>query len=60
MKVDVDGRVLDDADQVIPGFYAAGCVCGSFAEQEGAFYLGGLGQALAFGMQAGRNAAAQV
>lgn len=59
VQVDVDGRVLNDDGDPIPGFYAAGCVCGSFAEQEGAFYLGGLGQALAFGMQAGRNAAAQ-
>lgn len=58
VEVDVDGHVLDDEGAAIPGLYAAGSVTGSFAEQEGVFYQGGLGQALSFGMQAGRNAAA--
>jgi succinate dehydrogenase/fumarate reductase flavoprotein subunit len=59
IAVDVDGHALDEDGQIIPGLYAAGSVCGSFAEQEGVFYQGGLGQAFCFGMQAGRNAAAE-
>ena len=54
--VDVDGHVLDARGDAIPGLYAAGLCCGSFAEQAGVFYTGGVSQAMAFGRQAGKNA----
>ena len=57
--VDLDGRVLTPEGEPIPSLYAAGLCCGSFAEQEGIFYLGGMSQALAFGRQAGQVAAAE-
>lgn len=59
VKVDLDGRVLDEAGEAIPGLYAAGIVTGSFAEQEGLYYSGGVPQALACGMMVGENAAAE-
>lgn len=59
IAVDVDGHVLDVSDAPIPGLYAAGICTGSFAAQAGLFYLGGVSQALAFGRQAGKNAAAE-
>ncbi|MBQ9067559.1 MAG: FAD-binding protein, partial [Eggerthellaceae bacterium] len=54
LATDADSRVLDKSGSPIPGLYAAGIVCGSYAEQDGLLYYGGFGQALAFGMQAGR------
>ena len=59
IRVDCDGRVLDAEATPIPGLYAAGIATGSFAEQEGFYYAGGVAQALAFGMQAGEMAANQ-
>lgn len=59
VKVDLDGRVLDEADEAIPGLYAAGIVTGSFAEQEGLYCSGGVPQALACGMMVGENAATE-
>lgn len=59
IAVDVDGHVLDSSDAPIPGLYAAGLCCGSFAEQAATFYLGGVGQALSFGWQAGKLAAGE-
>ncbi len=56
IATDVDSRVLDTEGNPIPGLYAAGICCGSYAEQEGMLYYGGFSQALAFGMQAGRMA----
>jgi fumarate reductase flavoprotein subunit len=58
VKTDIDSRVLTDDDRVIPGLYAAGVVTGTYAEQEGLVYYGGFDQALAWGWQAGENAAA--
>lgn len=57
--VDLDGRVLTPEGDPVPSLYAAGLCCGSFAEQEGVFYLGGMSQALAFGRQAGKVAVAE-
>lgn len=57
IKTDVDSRVLDEGNDPIPGLYAAGVCCGSYWEQEGLVYNGGLNQAVAFGYQAGRIAA---
>ncbi|MGV8082322.1 MAG: FAD-binding protein [Coriobacteriia bacterium] len=59
VKTDVDSRVLDTDNKPIPGLYAAGIVCGSYWEQDGVVYTGGLNQSVAFGNQAGRNAANQ-
>lgn len=59
IATDADSHVLDGQGDAIPGLYAAGVVCGSYAEEEGLLYYGGFGQSLAFGMQAGRNAAAE-
>lgn len=59
IAVDVDGHVLTTDGGTIPALYAAGLCTGSFAEQAGVFYLGGMAQALAFGRQAGKNAAAE-
>ena len=59
IAVDVDGHVLADDGAAIPGLYAAGICTGSFAAQAGLFYLGGVSQSLAFGRQAGKNAAAE-
>lgn len=57
VKVDLDGRVLDQEGEAIPGLWAAGIVTGSFAEQEGIYYSGGVTQALSWGMMVGENAA---
>jgi succinate dehydrogenase/fumarate reductase flavoprotein subunit len=59
ISVDLDSHVLKEDGTVIPGLYAAGTCCGSFFEQEGLYYLGGVSQTLAFGRQAGKNAAAE-
>ena len=53
VKTNVESEVLTEDDRVIPGLYAAGVVCGSYAEQEGLVYYGGFNQALAWGKQAG-------
>lgn len=58
VKTSIDSEVLTEDGRVIPGLYAAGVVCGSYAEQEGLVYYGGFNQALAWGSQAGANAAA--
>lgn len=57
IDTDVDSRVLDTEGNPIPGLYAAGFCTGSYAEQDGLYYLGGLSQALVFGRQAGQMAA---
>lgn len=59
IAVDADCRVLDVSDQPMPGLYAAGICTGSFAEQAGLFYLGGVSQTLIFGRLAGQKAAAE-
>lgn len=59
ISTDVNSHVLDTEGAPIPGLYAAGMCCGSYWEQEGVLYYGGFDQALAFGWQAGRNAAEQ-
>jgi fumarate reductase flavoprotein subunit len=57
VKTSVESEVLTEDGRVIPGLYAAGVVCGSYAEQEGLVYYGGFNQALSWGSQAGANAA---
>lgn len=57
IATDVDSHVLMADGSVIPGLYAAGVCCGSYWEQEGLLYYGGLNQALVYGWQAGRFAA---
>ncbi len=57
IATDVDSHVLDAQGDPIPGLYAAGSCCGSYAEQEGLYYTGGVVQAMTFGRQAGQNAA---
>lgn len=59
IAVDAESRVLDFDDEPIPGLFAAGICCGSFAEQAGLFYLGGVSQALVFGRNTGKIAAAE-
>lgn len=59
IQTDVDSHVLDVRGEVIPGLYAAGSCCGSYAEQEGLYYTGGVVQAMCFGRQAGKNAMAE-
>lgn len=59
IKTDIDSHVLDADDNPLPGLYAAGMCCGSYWEQQGVLYYGGFNQALTFGYQAGRNAAAE-
>lgn len=54
IMVDANCQVLDAQGAPMPGLYAAGMCCGSFAEQAGIFYLGGLSQALIFGRLAGQ------
>ncbi len=56
-RIDADGRVLDGADQAIPGLYGAGnCVASPFGQ---GYPAGGTpnGFALTFGYQAGVHAA---
>ena len=55
--MDAQTRVLNKADEAIPGLFAAGICTGSFAEQAGLFYLGGVSQTLIFGRRAGQFAA---
>lgn len=57
IAVDTEARVLDHNGEPIPGLYAAGLCTGSFAEEAGLFYLGGLSQCLPFGRLSGQNAA---
>jgi fumarate reductase flavoprotein subunit len=59
IKTDVDSHVLNAKGEPIPGLYAAGSCCGSYAEQEGLYYTGGVVQAMTFGRQAGKHAAAE-
>lgn len=59
ISTDVDSHVLDKKGNPISGLYAAGACCGSYAEEEGLLYTGGVAQALAFGRQAGKLAAAE-
>lgn len=59
IATDVDSHVLDLDGNPIPGLYAAGSCCGSYAELEGLYYTGGVVQAMCFGRQAGTNAAAE-
>lgn len=54
IAVDLDAHVLDTEGAVIPGLYAAGICTGSFAAQEGVFYMGGVRQFLAWGRHAGQ------
>lgn len=56
ISTDEDSHVIGADGEPVPGLYAAGICCGSYAEQEGMLYYGGFSQALAFGMQAGRLA----
>ncbi len=57
IKTDPDARVLDPDGTVIPGLYAAGVSTGSYWEQEGLGYTGGVNQCMAWGYLAGINLA---
>lgn len=59
VKTDVDSRVLAVNEEPIPSLYAAGAVCGSYWEQAGLVYNGCYNQAIAYGWQAGKMAAAE-
>ena len=60
VKTDVDSRVIGVDGEPIPALYAAGAVCGSYWEQLGLVYNGCNNQAIAYGWQAGKNAALEV
>ncbi len=59
LKVSIDGQVLDENSQPVPGLYAAGA-CASNIAQDGAGYSSGtcLGEASFFGRRAGKHGAA--
>lgn len=54
--VDERARVVDRADQPIPGLYAAGSTCGGLEGGPEAAYLGGLVKATVFGLLAAESA----
>ncbi len=57
LRIDAEARVLDQADRIMPGLFAAGETTGGFA---GPCYAGGgasIGNAVIFGRIAGTNAA---
>lgn len=55
ISTNVESQVLDKNGGIIPHLYAAGMCTGSYAEQEGLYYAGGVCQALVFGRQAAAN-----
>ena len=59
LKVSIDGQVLDENSQPVPGLYAAGA-CASNIAQDGAGYSSGtcLGEASFFGRRAGKHGGA--
>ena len=59
ISTDPEARVLDPDGQVIPGLYAAGVCTGSYWEQEGVVYSGGVNQCLAWGYLADLNLAGE-
>lgn len=60
LKVSVDGEVLCDEGQPIPGLYAAGACASNIAQDSNGYASGTcLGEASFFGRRAGRHAAVQ-
>ncbi|WP_110207819.1 FAD-binding protein [Nocardioides daejeonensis] len=58
LVTDLDGRVLDDGRQVIPGLYAAGACASNIAQDAKGYSTGTqLGEGSFFGRRAGRHAA---
>jgi fumarate reductase flavoprotein subunit len=57
VAVDEHARVLDVHDRPIPGLYAAGATCGGLQGGPDAAYIGGLIQAMVFGLLAAEAAA---
>jgi fumarate reductase flavoprotein subunit len=55
--IDAAGRVVDEAEQPIPGLYAAGLTAGGLAGGPTPATAGGIGTALPLGLLAGEHAA---
>ena len=60
IRIDTEGRVLNEAGSVIPGLYAAGDICGSIEEKDGVRYGYGFDAALTYGFIMGNTVAAEV
>lgn len=60
LKIDVDARVLTDDDTVIEGLYAAGDVCGSIEEKDGAGYNHGFFASMTYGYRAAETMDAEI
>ncbi len=60
LATDINGHVLNESDEVIPGLYAAGEVLGSRCYQSTGSYMGGIGVAFANGNLAGNAAATDI
>lgn len=59
LRVTIDGRLLTEDNEVIPGLWAAGDVIGSYEQREG-YYGNGFDAAVAFGAVVGDNIAAEL
>lgn len=60
LKIDVDTHVLADDDKAIAGLYAAGDVCGSIEQKDGAGYQHGFFAALTYGYRAAETMDAEI
>ena len=60
LRVDMDGHVLTENDEIIPGLWAAGDVIGAYEERDGQKYGNGFNVAFIFGSIVGDNMAAVV
>ena len=57
LRVDIDGHVLTENDEIIPGLWAAGDVIGAYEERDGQKYGNGFNVAFIFGAIVGDNMA---
>ena len=57
LRVDIDGHVLTENDEIIPGLWAAGDVIGAYEERDGQKYGNGFNVAVIFGSIVGDNMA---
>ena len=57
LRVDIDGHVLTENDEIIPGLWAAGDVIGAYEERDGQKYGNGFNVAFIFGSIVGDNMA---
>ena len=60
LRVDIDGHVLTENDEIIPGLWAAGDVIGAYEERDGQKYGNGFNVAFIFGSIVGDNMAEAV